>query len=167
MFSTIENLPNLTCLHWTNGKLEEYTFDKSTEVFNGFTKAQQGGYIYEPNVTIRKAQQQDQIANQFDIGKLFKNGSLYFSTDLKADFPGRIFKLEQELTNKKQIQKLKNAEVISKNYPLSAADFKKKYKLGASAKNFILAFTDYTQQKKVWLCRKENLICALWTPGGT
>ena len=156
MFSTFENLPSLTCLHWTNGKLEEYTFDKSTEVFNGFTKAQQGGYIYEPNVTIRKAQQQDQIANQFDIGKLFKNGSLYFSTDLKADFPGRIFKLEQELTNKKQIQKLKQAEVISKNYPLIATDFKKKYKLAASAQNFIFAFTDYTDQKQVWLCSKPS-----------
>jgi tRNA G46 methylase TrmB len=156
MFSTIKNLPNLTCSHSNNGELEEYTFDDTGEVFNGFSKAQQGGYIYEPNVTIRKAQQQNQIAKQFDLGKLFKNGSLYFSTALKTDFPGRIFKLEQELTNKKQIQKLKNAEVISKNYPLVAAAFKKKYKLGASAKNFILAFTNYTDQKQVWLCSKEK-----------
>lgn len=155
MFSTIENLPSLTCSHSTNGQLEEYTFDETEDVFNGFAKAQQGGYIYEPNVTIRKAQQQDTIAQQFDLGKLFKNGSLYFSTELKTEFPGRIFKLEQELINKKQIQKLKNAEVISKNYPLVAADFKKKYKLGASAQNFILAYADYTDQKQVWLCSKQ------------
>ena len=156
MFSTIEGLPTLTCSHITNGELEEYTFDESEEVFNGFSKAELGGYTYEPNVTIRKAQQQDQIADQFDLGKLFKNGSLYFSTELKQGFPGRIFKIKQELTNKKQIQKLKNAEVISKNYPLVAADFKKKYKLGASAKNFIFAFTDYTDQKQTWLCGKEK-----------
>ena len=156
MLSTIKNLPNLTCSHSTNGQLEEYTFDETEDLFNGFSTAQQGGYIYEPNVTIRKAQQQNQIAHQFELGKLFKNGSLYFSIDLKADFPGRIFQIKHELTNKKQIQNLKHAEVISKNYPLAAAEFKKKYKLGASAQNFIFAFTDYTQQKQVWLCRKEK-----------
>ncbi len=154
IFSTFEETPSLTCLHSSNGTFEEYNFNESKEVFYGFAKVKLGGYIYEPNVTIRKAQQQDQIASQFEFGKLFKNGSLYFSTELQTGFPGRIFKLEQELINKKQIQGVKKAEVISKNYPLIATDFKKKYKLGASAQNFICTFYEYTDKKQVWLCTK-------------
>lgn len=156
LFHTYENLPQIKCSHFINGKLEEHNFYNEDETFFNFSKAEPGGYIYEPNVTIRKAQKQDEIGSLFELGKLFKNGSLFFSQELKPDFPGRVFKIEKELINKKEIQGLKKAEVISKNYPLKSADFKKKYKLGASAQNFIFAFEDYLEKKKIWLCHKEK-----------
>jgi hypothetical protein len=153
VFQTSEDLSAVKCSHHTLGELQEYTFDNVKQVTPSFSEVE--NYIYEPNVTIRKAQKQDEFAEQFGLKKLFKNGSLFTSTKLKEKFSGRIFKVEKELKSKKEIQKLKNAEVISKNYPSTAADLKKKYKLGASSSQFVIAFTDYLGEKKMLLCSKK------------
>jgi hypothetical protein len=153
VFHTYEKLPSFKCSNSSLGELEEHVFEDQkgggTPLFSEL-----GNYIYEPNVTIRKAQKQDDFAEQFNLKKLFKNGSLFTSTELKKGFSGRIFKVENELSSKKEIQNLKDAEVIAKNFPMAAADFKKKYKLGASSSKFIIAFTDYSGEKKIVLCSK-------------
>ena len=153
VFHTYEDLPSVKCSHNNLGQLEEYVFDEDrVTVIPSFSEL--GEYVYEPNVTIRKAQKQDEFAEQFDLKKLFKNGSLFTSTELKEGFSGRTFKVKKELTSKKEIQKLKNAEVIAKNFPMTAVDLKKKYKLGASSSQFVIAFTDYLGEKKIVLCSK-------------
>ena len=152
LFHTYGQSPAIRCSHHTLGKLEEYTFDYTRETIPSFSELSE--YIYEPNVTIRKAQKQDEFAEQFDLKKLFKNGSLFTSSELKEDFSGRIFKVKKELSSKKEIVKLKNAEVIAKNFPMTAAVLKKKYKLGASSAQFIIAFTDCIGKKRMVLCVK-------------
>ena len=152
LFHTYTHLPEIRCAHNSLGKLQEYTFENKRETIPSFSEIDK--YIYEPNVTIRKAQKQDELGEQFDLKKLFKNGSLFTSSELKEGFPGRVFKIEKELTSKKEILKLKNAEVIAKNFPLTATDFKKKHKLGSSSSKFILAFTDYLGKKNLLLCSK-------------
>lgn len=154
LFHTYNELPFVTCSHDNKGVLEEFVFTENRDVIAQFSELQ--AYVYEPNVTIRKVQKQDEFAEQFGLKKLFKRGSLFTSAEKIDGFSGRIFKVEKELTSKKEIQKLKNAEVIAKNYPVSAADLKKKYKLGASSSQFVLAFSDVADKKRLVLCSKVD-----------
>ena len=152
LFHTYDEFPSIKCSHHTLGELVECLFEQKKENIPTFSEL--ATYLYEPNVTIRKAQKQDEFADQFGLKKLFKNGSLFTSTELKENFAGRIFKVVKELKSKKEIQNLKNAEVIAKNFPIKAADLKKKYKLGASSSQFLIAYTDYLGRKKMILCSK-------------
>ncbi len=152
LFHTYPNLPAVRCSHSGLGDLEELVFGNTREVIPVFSVFE--SYIYEPNVTVRKAQKQDELAQQFGLKKLFQKGSLFTSAELKKDFPGRVFKVERELSSKKEIQKLKNAEVIAKNFPVKALDLKKKYKLGASSSQFVFAFTDFSDKKVMLYCSR-------------
>jgi hypothetical protein len=90
-------------------------------------------YLYEPNAAILKAGAFKSIANRFSLKKLHPSTHLYTSSSLIEHFPGRVFQLKKiiKADSKAALQALPEgkANVLTRNYPLSPDELKKKLKL--------------------------------------
>jgi hypothetical protein len=86
-----------------------------------------GSFLYEPNAAILKAGAYKLVAERFGLQKLDTNTHLYCSGTLVADFPGRIWRITEQITNHKL--QITNANVLVRNYPLTPEQLKKKYRL--------------------------------------
>lgn len=89
-------------------------------------------YLYEPNAAILKSGAFKLIATKFGLSKLEINTHLYTSDELNTGFPGKIYEVIEELKEVKKSIRNQSFHVISKNYPLSVANIRKKYKLKES-----------------------------------
>jgi len=98
------------------------------------TVLQQGGltgvsglYLYEPNAAILKAGAYKLVAQRFGLAKLDVNTHLYASDTLLNNFPGRVWRINSQFTiHNSQIE---HANVLTRNYPLTPEQLKKKYRL--------------------------------------
>lgn len=86
----------------------------------------EGMYIYEPNVAIIKAGAYKLVGSRYGLIKLGANTHLYLSKEYVEDFPGRVWKVKGELAKTKQEV---HASVMTRNYPLSADQLRKKLKI--------------------------------------
>jgi len=86
-----------------------------------------GGFLYEPNAAILKAGAYKLVAERFGLQKLDINTHLYCSDTLVPDFPGRIWRIKEQITNHKL--QITNANILVRNYPLTPEQLKKKYRL--------------------------------------
>lgn len=86
----------------------------------------QSVYLFEPNAAILKAGAYKLVAQRFGLQKLDVNTHLYTSETLVPDFPGRIFKA---LPFREGMGVGPQANVLVRNYPLTAEQLKKKLHL--------------------------------------
>ena len=101
-------------------------------------------FIYEPNSSIMKAGAFNKVAEIFNVSKLANNTHLYTSNEIIESFPGRIYQVI-DVVNKKSIKanaKDGKINVITRNYPLTPQELKKKWKLKDGGDRFLLAFRD-------------------------
>ena len=97
-------------------------------------------YIYEPNAAIIKAGAYRLIAEQYGLQKLDTNTHLYTSATLLPDFPGRIWQVVEDIKEpKKQLDKSVRYSILSRNYPLSPEEIRKKYKLRDGDDQYLIA----------------------------
>lgn len=101
-------------------------------------------FLYIPNNSILKSGNFNGIAHTFNLKKLDTNTHLYTSEMKNEKFPGRV--LEIEKINTKAIKKGEYYNIISKNYPLSPAQIKKKYALKDGGTQYLI-FTQSKQRK--------------------
>ena len=101
-------------------------------------------YLYEPDVSVLKAGAFKSVAKEFTLSKLHKNTHLYTSQDIKDNFTGRIFRVEDCFSYKAfgKGNNLKKANIISRNFPLSAEELKKKHKLQDGGDDYLIFCTD-------------------------
>jgi hypothetical protein len=88
-----------------------------------------GTWIYEPNAAILKAGAYKLVAQRFGLQKLDNNTHLYCSEELVADFPGRVWKVKEPTPTLPKGKEIKQANVLVRNYPLTAEQLKKKLHL--------------------------------------
>lgn len=116
-----------------------------------------GLYIYEPNASIMKGGCYNILGQQFAIAQLARNTHLYTSDTWVENFPGRKFRVLQEIAlNAKEAKKALpegKAHVATRNYPMAAADLQKKLKLKEGGNLFIIAAT-LGSKPLGWLCEK-------------
>ena len=93
-------------------------------------------YLYIPNNALLKSGAFNYIAMYFGLEKLDINTHLYTSAELKKPFPGRI--LEVTPIHHKQIKAKSHYNIIAKNYPLSVAELKKKYRLQEGGTDYLI-----------------------------
>jgi len=96
-------------------------------------------YLYEPNASILKAGAFKKIAADFKLYKLAQHTHLYTSERLEKEFPGRIIKIDW--WGNPQNGKCQSANVVKRNFPLSVAQIRKKYKIKESLKSYCYACT--------------------------
>lgn len=116
-----------------------------------------GQYLYEPNASIMKGGCFNLLGNQLALAQLARNTHLYTSDTLVEHFPGRRFRILQEVSlNAKEVKKILpegKAHVATRNYPMAAADLQKKLKIKEGGHLFIIAATLGTKPMG-WLCER-------------
>ena len=98
-------------------------------------------YIYEPNAAIIKAGAYRLVGERYELQKLDTNTHLYTSDSFISGFPGRVWEvIEAEVKDpKKQLDSRAKYSILSRNYPLSPEDIRKKYKLKDGDDRYLLA----------------------------
>jgi len=120
--------PTITAIDLSK-KEQAFTFTREEEqatqakMVNGTWS--NGTWIYEPNAAILKAGAYKLVAQRFGLQKLDVNTHLYTSETLVPDFPGRVFKALPFSGMGVGPQ----ANVLVRNYPLTAEQLKKKLHL--------------------------------------
>ena len=88
-----------------------------------------GKYLYEPNAAIIKAGAYRWISQRYALDKLDMNTHLYTSDILLHDFPGRVWEVQEFASKLLTLNPNSTYSIISRNYPLSPEQMRKKYKL--------------------------------------
>jgi len=115
-----------------------FTFDEERNTESEFSEPKT--YLYEPNASILKAGSFKLIGKKFGLQKLNVNTHFYTSNLFKENFPGRIFKIDQlEFDVKNFVEK--KANVITRNYPLTAEELRKKLKLSDGGDKYVIGFS--------------------------
>lgn len=99
-------------------------------------------FLYIPNNAVLKSGGFHSLSEKFNLGKLHPNSHFYTNDVLLTDFAGRI--LEVEIVDSKSIKKGEKFNIISKNYPLTPEEIKKKYKISDGGNGYLI----FTQTKK-------------------
>ena len=99
-------------------------------------------FLMEPNSSILKAGAFKKIAADFQLNKLGSNTHLYTSDSLSLNFPGRIFRVVEKASKEaiKAFAPDGKINVITRNYPLSSNELKKKWKLKDGGDHFLIGF---------------------------
>lgn len=109
-------------------------------------------YIYIPNNSVLKSGAFNLVSQKYSLKKLHPNTHIYTSNEKLPYFCGRIFKVKEIST--KEIKKGEQFNIISKNYPLSPEQIKKKYKLKDGGDNYLF-FTQSTKGKVILTTIKD------------
>ena len=94
-----------------------------------------GIYIYEPNAAIIKAGAFKIVAQQYQLCKMSANTHLYLSDKFIKDFPGRVWQIvATDIKKHKDIR----ANIMTRNYPLTPEQLRKKLKIKDSDTHTII-----------------------------
>ncbi len=134
-----------------------YSFNLSEEkIAPNPTSSKPLSFIYEPDVSLLKAGCFKLITKKFDVFKLHQHTHLYTSETLNTDFIGKKFKLKTSWDYRTFINKkpVKQANIISRNFPLSVEELKKRHQLEDGGHCYLLFTTAYENQLIVLHCER-------------
>lgn len=128
------------CIDFLTGKTIEHHYDKNSNegaanVVSADWLAQaatdQGWWLYEPDVTLMKAQGFKSLCDTYGTKQLDYDTRLMVADTRIDNFPGRVFQIEEWIPfSSKELKKLKSrltqANIAVRNFPLSAEALKKK-----------------------------------------
>ncbi len=142
-----------------DGTQQEFRLNRAREAraISRYADAQQ--YLYEPNAAILKAGAFRSIGTAFELLKLHQHSHLYTSDVLRADFPGRIFRvLAVEKADgaalKAHLGPEARAHVTTRNFPDSVADFRHRTGIREGGEVYLFATTDLRGRPLVLVCEK-------------
>jgi hypothetical protein len=106
------------------------------------------GYLYEPFPAVMKSGLYDQFALKFKLNKIHPATHLYYSEAYKSDFPGNIYQIKKIIAIKKVLIPKTLHRIVSRNFPLSSDQIRKKFKIayGGSQVLFACKFFDESYQ---------------------
>lgn len=99
-----------------------------------------GSFLLEPSAMVMKLAPWGDICLKYKAKKFDKSSNLFVTDEYPANFPGRVTVIKKCLT-KKDRKSLEGfpASVVSRNYPVTADEIRKKFKLQEGNLNFIYA----------------------------
>lgn len=114
-------------------------------------------YLFEPNAALMKSGIFDELAQETGTLKLHQNSHL-FTSDKIIDFPGRVFQVSDILHFKpsdiKKKFKSKKAHVATRNFPLSVAEIRKKFRIKDGGDSYLFFTTNLEGNLIVLSCEK-------------
>lgn len=116
-------------------------------------------YLYEPNASLMKAGCFGVISSRYGVKMLAKNSHLFVSEDPVADFPGRSFRIKavssfNKKDLKRQLSGITKANIATRNFPLSVAELRKRFKLKDGGDTYIFATTLSDESHVLFICEK-------------
>lgn len=135
-----------------------FTRDMEEETVISY-KPQIGQYLYEPNSSIMKAGAYKYLSTYYNINKIHPNSHLYTSDSLIPNFQGRSFIIKNVSSlNKKEVKQylhnIKQANITTRNFPLSVQELRKRTGLKEGGDIFIFATTLADEKKVLLICKK-------------
>lgn len=124
---------------------EESDMESSSVKIAPFT-LEEMQYLYEPNASLMKAGCFSVLSERYDARMLSKNSHLFVSREPIAVFPGRSFRIIAVSSfNKKELKRhlsgITKANIATRNFPLSVAELRKRFKLKDGGETYIFATT--------------------------
>ena len=126
------NEVQIHCVDFLPDKTIEYTFSLSDNAHR-VSPPPLGvrGLLYEPDVTLMKAQAFGSLCQRFPVYQLDYETHLMTSDEFIADFPGRIFEVEELIPfSSKVLKRLKKempqANIATRNFVMTADELRKK-----------------------------------------
>ncbi|AIZ64773.1 hypothetical protein PK28_15790 [Hymenobacter sp. DG25B] len=142
-----------------DGTQQEFRLNRAREAraIPRYAEAQQ--YLYEPNSAILKAGGFRSIGTAFELLKLHQHSHLYTSDTLRADFPGRIFRIRAAERYDRDALRAHlgpevRAHVTTRNFPDSVADFRHRTGIREGGELYLFATTDLRGRLMVLVCEK-------------
>lgn len=146
-----------------DGSQQEFRLNRAREAraIPRYAEAQQ--FLYEPNAAVLKAGAFKSIGSAFELLKLHQHSHLYTSAELRADFPGRIFRIlaaekADGPTLKHHLGPEARAHVTTRNFPESVADFRRRTGIREGGDIYLFATTDLRGRLVVLVCEKVSLL---------
>lgn len=116
-----------------------------------------GAFLYEPHAALMKGGAYKLLAQRYGVAQLDPNSHLYTSTDGRSDFPGRIFHVVQPVKlNRTELRALIPEgciHVVTRNYPVAAADLQRKLGLREGGNRYLIA-TTVAGHRCTFLCER-------------
>ncbi|MGB5386516.1 MAG: class I SAM-dependent methyltransferase, partial [Eudoraea sp.] len=148
--------PLIKTINIKNKQDEDFEFKRSNEYLTKSDYSRPLDFLYEPNAAILKAGAFKTIGNEFHLKKLHEHTHLYTS-EKQVEFPGRVFKiLSVNPYNKKSIAALNigKANIAIRNFPISVADIRKKYKITEGGELYLFFVKDLNNKLLILKCSK-------------
>lgn len=149
---------NLKIIEIIKDDFKEYNYEISKEMIP--TSDNNFKYLFEPIVSILKANLQDKIAIDNGLSKINANTQYLFSNEVKTDLPGNFFKIELKLNyNKKDFEKnnIDSGIIKIRNFDDSISSIKKKLKLKESNDRYLLFTKDHQNKNTCFVCKKIKM----------
>jgi hypothetical protein len=150
--------PAIHAVNLKSERTEQFEFKFSEEKSLQVTYDDPQTYLFEPNAAILKSGAFKSIAKTFELGKIGASTHLYTSAELRKQFPGRIFKIQAFVKPEpKRLQEHFNdgkANIITRNYPLTVEELKKRTRLSDGGDKYLIGFSG---QNEKFLCAAERI----------
>lgn len=146
----------LTCALLKGDKTTVYTFAYAAEKLMEVKFSPVLKYLYEPDAAFLKAGLFKSLTEKFSIKKLHQHSHLYTTEEIIENFPGRTLKVKS-ITNFNdfpQINKIKTANVITRNFHLKPEEIRKKFKIKDGGENYLYFSTDHKNNRIVMSCER-------------
>ncbi|WP_333818630.1 class I SAM-dependent methyltransferase [Ohtaekwangia sp.] len=137
--------PKIIAVNLISAQTHEFpfTFLQEQSASPNYTSPEE--YLYEPNASLLKAGAFKIVAQQYCVSKIHPSTHLYTSMELIPDFPGKIFKILAFVkSDKKEMLPYfphGKANVVTRNYPLSPEELKRKTGLKDGGDKFLIGFS--------------------------
>lgn len=115
-------------------------------------------FLFEPNSAIYKSGLYNQICTLYNLKKIAPNSHIFTSNEIIKNFPGRKFKIENQiLYNKENIKKYlekTKMNITIRNFPLTVDELRKKHKIIDGGNIYSFFTTNINNEKIVLICTK-------------
>ncbi|MCR4853779.1 MAG: SAM-dependent methyltransferase [Prevotella sp.] len=138
---------------------QRFAFVPSTSLDIHVAEPKAGDYLYEPNAAIMKAGCFAQLTSPFSLGAIGTNSHLFVAPHPVDDFPGRRFVINVVSSlNKKELRRalqgVTRANIAVRNFPLSAADLRRRLKLADGGDHYLFGTTTASGEHCLLVCTK-------------
>lgn len=145
-FETVQNAnPGITAVNLETSE-PDFVFNLEEEKTAVAIYNEPLTWLYLPNSSVLKAGAFNLICERYNVLKLHANSHIYSSEKLVEGFPGRVFRAE--VLDPKNLRKGDKFNIVARNYPLSPAEIKKKYKISDGGTDYLI-FTQGPEKKYV------------------
>jgi len=115
--------------------------------------------LFLPNPSIMKAGCFDELCERYGVQQVADNSHIFLSDKEIEGFPGKCYVIDDISTmNKRELRQklagIKQANIATRNFPLSPIELRKKLKLADGGDTYIFATTTSANNHILFICRK-------------
>lgn len=116
-------------------------------------------HLFEPNASVMKAGCFALLASRYGVMPVSHNSHLFLAGECVKSFPGRAFSVASTTTmNKRELRQalagIDRANIAVRNFPLTAAELRKRLKLKDGGDTYIFATTTADDSHILFICHK-------------